>query len=202
MSKLLEADRKAKRLLWAKLTLALGFAALVPGVGFPFAAAGLGIGVFASILTVRKPTRYGGKGLLSAGLILTVLGLVLFLFEAHAFLTWKIRQAEAGRTTISEYRMGTITYALERFRQATGRYPKASSVRQLDQVLVPRFAPSLPSLDGWGRPFAFSSNGLTYTLSCQPPSRNGIQLPALVDSALYPLPPPRDTASSGRPLQK
>jgi len=59
----------------------------------------------------------------------------------------------------------SISAAIERYSQDDGHYPTSHSLSALGRKVVPRYATSLPTRDGWGNAFEIDSHSTAYTIA-------------------------------------
>lgn len=56
-------------------------------------------------------------------------------------------------------------FALTRYEVDQGGFPQGSSMDDLASALVPGYMPRLDRQDAWGSPYAYSSDGVGYTIA-------------------------------------
>jgi hypothetical protein len=72
--------------------------------------------------------------------------------------------AEQGRAARTRNDLQTLGLALSAYFAEHAMYPKAESIGNVASILVPKYAPTIPQQDAWGRPFSYevSADGQHY----------------------------------------
>ena len=173
--------------------LVAGWLSFVP-LAAPFTATfAAGVSLLGTLLAGRFPERYAGGRRMTYGLLLSVVGVGLFMVEAPLFWRWKTEQAYDQRIAVTKYRMSLVAGALERYRQDKGAYPEVSGVQVTKRLLEPAYAPFLPTLDGFEGSLSVASRPEGFTITAFPPPRprtDWTPRPLLVEGGFQPAPSP------------
>jgi hypothetical protein len=179
---------------FGRAALALGLASLIPVAGALMAVLATAVGAVGAVLASRNPERWTGRRQILAGLVLAVVGLVLFFAEGALFLRWKVDQSYDQKIAVSRLRMVEMGQALERYREDHGSYPQLSGIMNLRALLEPRYLQDCPVLDAFDQPISVDCRPSGFTLSCTPPPRqNGGRpvAPIAVHGTFQPAPSPQ-----------
>lgn len=161
----------------ASFTLWLGFIAFVPPLALPAALLATLNAVVSLLLCSHRPEIYTGMKRITAGLLLSLAAVLLFFGESALFLRWKENQAYTQRVEITRLRMTTIEDNLEKYRSKLGSYPDVSGIMLLNKELESTIGTGCPVLDGFGKPFTFTSTAKSFRISSLPPSPPGKATP-------------------------
>jgi hypothetical protein len=74
-----------------------------------------------------------------------------------------------GRRRSTLALMQELAAAIEKYRQEKGALPPAKDVRELNDVLHPRYIGQLVRVDGWGHEIDYSASGSTFRLRSRGP---------------------------------
>jgi hypothetical protein len=76
-----------------------------------------------------------------------------------------LRSLDQGKIVGTKGTMETYARALSACALDRGGYPQGSSIEQAHAVLSPAFLAFPPGVDAWGHPFAYQSDGRSFTLT-------------------------------------
>jgi hypothetical protein len=175
------------------VALAAGLASLLPPLAPLAAAVAAAASLLGTVLADRLPERYAGGRKMMAGLLLSALGMSLFLVEAQLFWRWKVDQAYEERLAVTRYRMSLLADALGSYRQETGAYPEVTGIMATRKLLQPKYGALVPTLDAFDGAISVDSRPEGFTLTAWPPPRPGTDWappPVVVQGGFQPAPAP------------
>jgi hypothetical protein len=175
------------------VALAAGFASLLPPLAPLAASLAVAASLLGTFLAGRSPERYAGGRKMIFGLLLSVLGMGLFMVEAQFFWRWKVDQAYDARLAVTRYRLSLVEDALGRYRQETGEYPSVTGIMAAKKLLEPKYGALVPTLDAFDGALSVDSRPEGFTLTASPPPRprtDWTPPPIVVQGGFQPAPSP------------
>ncbi len=187
--------------------LVAGWASLLPPLAPAAALLAVAASLLGTFLAGRVPERYAGGRKMVFGLLLSLVGMGIFMVEAHFFWRWKVNQAYDARVEVTRYRLSLVGDALGRYRQAIGEYPTLSGIMAAKASLEPKYGALVPSLDAFDGAISVDSRPEGFTLSAWPPPRprtDWVPPPIVVRGGFQPAPappppPPPEAPGEGTP---
>jgi|WetSurMetagenome_2_1015567.scaffolds.fasta_scaffold37213_2 hypothetical protein len=173
--------------------LAAGFVSLVPTLAPLAATFAVAAALLGTFLAGRAPERYAGGRKMIFGLLLSTVGMGLFLVEAQVFWRWKVDQAYEARLAVTRYRLSLVEDALGRYRQETGEYPSVTGIMAAKTLLEPKYGALVPTLDAFDGALSVDSRPEGFLLSASPPPRprtDWTPPPIVVQGGFQPAPTP------------
>jgi hypothetical protein len=173
--------------------LAAGFASLVPPLAPLAATFAVAASLLGTFLAGRSPEHYAGGRKMMFGLLLSAVGMGLFMVETQVFWRWKVDQAYEARLSVTRYRLSLVEDALGRYRQETGEYPAVSGIMAAKKLLEPKYGALVPTLDAFDGALSVDSRPEGFTLTASPPPRprtDWTPPPMVVQGGFQPAPSP------------